>query len=100
MSQEKINHPGIAAVLSFVFNGLGQIYNGQILKGLGIIFLSSISMLILILGSILLAFWLLGRAFFGGQLITGLILFVIGLIFICILGIYSIIDSYRVASNR
>jgi hypothetical protein len=48
----------------------------------------------------LFAFWLLGRAFFGGQLITGLILFVIGLIFICILGIYSIIDSYRVASNR
>ena len=26
--------PGLAAVLSFFFCGLGQIYNGQILKGL------------------------------------------------------------------
>ena len=27
-------NPGVAAVLSFFFSGLGQIYNGQILKGL------------------------------------------------------------------
>jgi len=27
-------NPGLAAVLSFFFSGLGQIYNGQILKGL------------------------------------------------------------------
>jgi len=29
-------NPGLAAVLSFFFAGLGQIYNGQIGKGLGI----------------------------------------------------------------
>jgi TM2 domain-containing membrane protein YozV len=28
------NSPGVAAVLSFIFVGLGQIYNGQIGKGL------------------------------------------------------------------
>jgi len=27
-------NPGVAAVLSFFFSGLGQIYNGQILKGI------------------------------------------------------------------
>ena len=30
----RIKDPGLAAVLSFFFSGLGQIYNGQILKGL------------------------------------------------------------------
>ncbi|MFQ5993130.1 MAG: hypothetical protein ACE5NA_11900 [Nitrospiraceae bacterium] len=29
-----MKNPGVAAVLSFFITGLGQIYNGQILKGL------------------------------------------------------------------
>lgn len=29
-----MKNPGIAAVLCFFYTGLGQIYNGQILKGL------------------------------------------------------------------
>ena len=34
MEQDKKNHPGTAAVLSFIFNGLVvQLYNGQIIKG-------------------------------------------------------------------
>ena len=28
-----MKNPGVAAVLSFFFCGLGQIYNGQIMKG-------------------------------------------------------------------
>jgi TM2 domain-containing membrane protein YozV len=44
-------NPGLAAVLSFFFTGLGQIYNGQIGKGilflvLGIVFLITIIVLI------------------------------------------------------
>jgi TM2 domain-containing membrane protein YozV len=44
-------NPGIAAVLSFLFTGLGQVYNGQIGKGiafvvLGIVFLITIIVLI------------------------------------------------------
>ena len=32
--QERLWHPGIAAVLSFFFPGVGQIYRGKILRGL------------------------------------------------------------------
>lgn len=92
--------PGAAAVLSFVFNGLGQLYNGQILKGLVIIFVSALSMLIFIGGSILLGFSIFNKIAFPGQLIWGIILFVVGLILICVLGIYSICDAYRVALKK
>ncbi len=100
MSEERTNHPGLAAVLSFVFNGLGQLYNGQIIKGLVIIFISSVSLLVSIIGSILIGFWLLGKIIFAKELILGLILFLIGLISICIIGAYSIIDAYRVAAKK
>ena len=92
--------PGLAAVFSFVFNGLGQLYNGQILKGLVIIFISSVSMLVLIVGSILIGFWLLGKISSGLGLFLGLGLFFMGLISICVFGIYSIFDAYRVASKK
>jgi len=36
-------NPGIATVLSFFYMGLGQIYNGQIGKGVGFIILYAIS---------------------------------------------------------
>ncbi len=32
--QERLWHPGIAAVLSFFFPGVGQIYRGKIFRGL------------------------------------------------------------------
>ncbi|MCX5702083.1 MAG: hypothetical protein NTW64_03780 [Candidatus Omnitrophica bacterium] len=97
MDLERKRDPGLAAVLSFVFNGLGQLYNGEIIKGLVIIFISAVSMLIFIIGSILLGLWLLGKVVFAQELILGLALFFIGLIFICILGIYSILDAYKTA---
>lgn len=93
-------NPGVATVLSFIFNGLGQLYNGQIFKGLVIIFLSSLAMLVLLIGSILTGFWLWAKIVFAGQLVWGLSLFVIGLILICMIGIYSIIDAYKVASKK
>jgi len=99
MSQE-LKNAGVAAVLSFVFNGLGQLYNGQIIKGLVIIALSSSGMLVFIGGSILIAFWILNKIVFSGQLIWGIVLFCIGLSFICVLGIYSIFDAYRVALKK
>ena len=98
--EQKVNNAGLAAVFSFVFNGLGQLYNGQILKGLVIIFLSAISMLVLIIGSIFLGYWLLGKIMFGKGLILGLALFLIGLVSICVLGIYSIMDAYRTAAKK
>ena len=100
MQESKINHPGIAAVLSFVFSGLGQLYNGQMLKGLFIIFLSVVSMLVLIAGSIIIGLWLLAKITSLKLLILGLSLFLCALVFICVLGIHSILDAYRVAAKK
>lgn len=99
-NKEGNKNPGLAAILSFVFNGLGQIYNGQLKKGLVIMFLSALSMLTFILGSILIAYWLLDRYIFNNEFIIGVTLFVTGLLFICIIGIYNIFDAYRVASKK
>jgi len=41
-------NPGLAAVLSFFWTGLGQIYNGQIAKGVGLIVLYGVSWLLMI----------------------------------------------------
>jgi len=96
---EERKNPGLAAVLSFVFNGLGQLYNGQITKGLTFIFISALNMLIFIAGSILISFCILNKVVFAGQLVWGLILFCIGLFLICTIGIYSIWDAYQVAKK-
>lgn len=100
MEQAKISNPGIAAVLSFIFNGLGQLYNGQIAKGLAIIFISSLSLLVLIIASALIGLWLLGKIASVNLLILGLVLFCMGLVSICIVGIYSIFDAYRAAAKK
>ena len=100
MEEEIKKHPGVAAVLSFVFNGLGQLYNGHLVKGLVIIFFSALALLVVLLGAILIGFWLLGKNFFCGQLISGGILLVVGVFVIGILGIYSIFDAYKVASKK
>jgi TM2 domain-containing membrane protein YozV len=99
MSQD-VRNPGLAAVLSFIFNGLGQLYNGQIVKGLIIIFLSSLSMLIFIIGSIFIGSWVLGKIMFQKQLFLGIALFCLGLMLICLIGIYSILDAYQIASRK
>jgi TM2 domain-containing membrane protein YozV len=41
-------NPGLAAVLSFFWTGLGQIYNGQISKGIGLIIIYVISWILMI----------------------------------------------------
>ncbi|WP_342387746.1 hypothetical protein [Salinicoccus bachuensis] len=65
--------PGIAAVLSALISGLGQIYNGQILKGIIIILL---------------------------QVINGaLTIVLIGYVFLPIVWLYAVIDAYRSAEK-
>lgn len=64
--------PGLAAVLSFFVTGLGQIYNGQIGKGIG---------------------------FIVGYFISWLLMFVIiGFITTPIIWIWGMVDSYKVAN--
>lgn len=66
-------NPGLAAVLSFFFMGLGQIYNGQIGKGILFIVIYAISWILM---------WVL-----------------IGLITTPILFIYGIWDAYSSAQK-
>ncbi|MCM8817915.1 MAG: hypothetical protein NC915_00285 [Candidatus Omnitrophica bacterium] len=98
MEKKDLPNPRIAALLSFVFNGLGQIYNGEIKKGLTLIFLSGVSLLILIIGAIFI-FYFLKALVSIGFLIWGVCLFFFGLIGIIIIGIYSISDAYNKAKK-
>jgi len=90
-------HPGVAAVLSFVFNGLGQIYNGQIKKGFFLIFLSTISMLLMITGGVLAIIYLSKALVISRPLVVSLIVFLLGIIFAAAIGIFSIFDAYNTA---
>lgn len=69
----QIKNPGIAAVASFFFTGLGQIYNGQIGKGIGFIILQIINI--------------------------GLTFVVIGLITFPIVWVYGMYDAYKTAER-
>ena len=58
-----MKNPGIAAVLSFFFTGLGQIYNGQIGKGILfiVIQLVNIALMFVVVGFITyFIFWIWG----------------------------------------
>jgi len=98
MERKDLPNPRIAAILSFVFNGLGQIYNGEIKKGLILIFLSGISLLILIIGTIFI-FYFIKELPPISFLIWGVILFFFGLTGMIIIGIYSISDAYNKAKK-
>lgn len=69
----EIKNPGIAAILCFFITGLGQIYNGQIGKGLILIIL------------------------YGIAILTSFIL--IGIIPLIIIWIYGIYDAYNTAKE-
>ncbi|WP_198663137.1 MULTISPECIES: hypothetical protein [Paraliobacillus] len=69
-----LKNAGLAAVLSFFVAGLGQIYNGQIGKGVG---------------------------FIVAYFISGLLMFVIiGFITTPILWIWGMVDAYKVATRK
>ncbi|HOP05960.1 MAG TPA: hypothetical protein PLF13_01580 [candidate division Zixibacteria bacterium] len=44
-----LKNPGLAAVLSFFYMGLGQIYNGQIAKGVAFIVGFTISLILMLI---------------------------------------------------
>ena len=70
-------NPGLAAVLSFFYMGLGQIYNGQIAKGIVFIVAYSIS-------------WVL---------LMSVIFTIIGIITTPALFIYGMYDAYKSAEK-
>ncbi len=69
---EKKN-PSLAAILSLLFTGLGQVYNGQITKGI----------LFIIIGVVLAA----------------LIFFLVGIVLYPLFWIYNIYDAYSTAKG-
>ena len=72
-TQVDYKNPGLAAVLSFFFMGLGQIYNGQIAKGVAFIVIYAIS-------------WVM-------------IVVLIGLLTTPVLWIYGMYDAYKSAER-
>ncbi|MCS7180536.1 MAG: hypothetical protein NZ891_04215 [bacterium] len=98
MEKKDLPNPRIAALLSFVFNGLGQIYNGEIKKGLFLIFLSGVSLLTLIIGAIFIFYFIKSLPPIS-FLIWGVSLFFFGLTGMIIIGIYSISDAYNKAKK-
>ncbi len=81
-------NPGVAAVLSFIFAGAGQIYNGQILKGVLIV----------------ITFWLLGGIVVTLMLANMLYwnysswLYIVAP-FLFVLWGYSVVDAYKSAEK-
>jgi TM2 domain-containing membrane protein YozV len=69
-----MKNAGIAAVLSFFISGLGQIYNGQIIKGLVIILVQVVN-----------------------GILTGIL---IGWIPLAIVWVWAIFDAYFVAERK
>jgi TM2 domain-containing membrane protein YozV len=71
---DTMRNPIIAAVLSLIVAGLGQIYNGQITKGV---------------------------LFIVAQLINGALLYVaIGFVTMPLVGLWAVIDAYLVAKRN
>ena len=68
-----MKNPGTAAVLSFLITGMGQIYNGQIVKGIVLVVLQLINLALM---SILIGYF----TFF-------------------VLWVYGIVDAYRQAER-
>lgn len=86
---------GLSAVLSFIFSGLGQVYNGQIKKGVIIMAFSLTGILLALVGATVVGYSLLHDFFEWGGIILGGILFIVGILEVGILGIYSMWDAYR-----
>ncbi|MDD5347436.1 MAG: hypothetical protein PHT59_02340 [Candidatus Omnitrophica bacterium] len=99
METRRRNHPGVAAVLSFFFNGLGQLYNGEILKALLIMALSLACLLVVVISAVLVGFCVLNNMLFSALLAKGVVVFVLSTAAVAVLAVYSIIDAYHAASQ-
>ena len=100
-NEERRNiNPGLAAILSFLYSGLGQLYNGQIKKGMVIISFTSLGVMLTITGGILVGAYLLGKLVLRLELVWGLVLLLAGILLICSVGTYSIFDAYNGAKKK
>ena len=101
MDKRDYPNPGIAAVLSFLFTGLGQIYNGQIGKGLTLMSISMINMLMLVVGAVIATIFIIDKSTTStGNLMLGIALIAVSITCMAIAGFYNIYDAYHTAAKR
>jgi TM2 domain-containing membrane protein YozV len=101
MLTSRRNHPGTAAVLSFVFTGLGQIYNGQLRKGFVLAGISMAALLAVIVSAVVIGYWLMDTyGITPAVLAAGCVFFIVSVLVIAVSGIYSITDAYKTALKR
>ena len=93
-------NPGVAAVLSFLFNGLGQIYNGQIVKGLVLMAVSTFLMIGMVVGAVFCGYYFLTGFRQGWALGWALWCLIPSVFGIALIGIYNIFDAYQTALRR
>ena len=96
------NHvnPGLSAVLSFLFSGLGQIYNGEISKGLYIMLGSACGMVLIIIATVQLVICIVNQNFNITAIFLNLIILLFGIIVIAFIGIYNLYDAYNSAKKK
>ncbi|MCX7926792.1 MAG: hypothetical protein N2606_01435 [Candidatus Omnitrophica bacterium] len=92
-------HRAIAVLLSFIFAGLGQLYNGHIIKGLIIIGFSVIGLIVIVVSAVFIAYCLIMQALTSLWFLLSLSLFLLSILFIGVIGIYSILDAYKGAEQ-
>ena len=95
--QAAMARAGTAAVLSFVFTGVGQIYNGQIKKGLLLVAVTTFGLLSVLLGALFFGFGIFYGLLFSRMMVFSLGAIVLGGLIVCWTGIYGIADAYRSA---
>ena len=94
MNEQK-HRAGLAAVLSFLFNGLGQLYIGKIAQGFVIMGLSTLSMVLIVVGAVFTCHWLITQLYPVSEIIIGAALLAAGIVMAGIVGAYSILHAYR-----
>lgn len=93
----------MAPFLSFVLNGAGQIYNGEIKKGVLFFFVSLLFSVLLVVGIILLGQAVLdsyNASVHFSSLVWMVALVTIAGLTLCLNGLWSIIDAYQVAKKN
>lgn len=93
-------YAGTAAVLSFVFTGIGQIYNGQIKKGLFLIGVATFGLTLALLGALAIGISILNDFYSFNILISSALALLVGCGIIIWSGIYSIYDAYNSAMKE
>lgn len=89
------SHPGVAAVLSFIFSGVGQIYNGEIRKGLVHIAVTTTGLVLVLVGALAFGVCLYAKCLSLKIAVASVAFMFIGGVIICVIGVHSIYDAYK-----